>query len=287
MESTISLDQLQPKLYHHVWLFPIRALFPPRRQSTHLPLICLDAVSIVVLCPFTIHHTRLSYNMLPQTSALDLDNTILGLQLVASWQIEQITEHLDVPEIKMATKDGKYGEAETSMVQHTLSHVAYSEPLAEARCLNIKAESQRGGVPCVIALRRPFREIGAMMSECTTFEGYYRRWYLPSALPLHYNSEYPAPYTWLFNEGSYEIRWTLDGHLHYQPNTPLLNLPSVHTPRGLRIIHQILLDLNQVMCRESIQYLALYNRDLITPERVSSKPAMEELEERLKSIMVD
>lgn len=206
--------------------------------------------------------------MLPQNSTLNLDQTKLALLLVADWQLEQVTSLPISPVHRKDTTVFTSPNIPERLVKYTLWHQSYPQEEAWAHCIEKEKDALLHGVPRVIAMTRSAKEIAAMAWDRSTFEGYYKRYYRPECFPpIRFDKgdgRGPEP------NGAI---WYLDHPLHHHPIRALSTLPSVEIPRGLCIIHQILMDLDQILCGEAIEYLAMYTRDLIRENVVYELPS--------------
>lgn len=194
---------------------------------------------------------------------MNLDQTKLALLLVADWQLEKVVEAHKPPmafksrwPIRICMRMEKLYLAGPSPVSYGFKHESYPYGSAWAMRIKRKGDSPQNGIPFVLGLECQVGQTD-LGGHYEKFGAFGRRFYRPQCFVREHVG-------WDRDEWEHGIMWQMEDPGYQYPDHMLPNLPCITTPRGLRIIHQVFLDIDNIIHGRAIQYLAVYSRDLIT-----------------------
>lgn len=210
------------------------------------------------------------------TLELNLQEVQLALLIVADWQIEKITEvacdSMRSRFIKLvsADPDRQWRVSHYDEEQAVKSYPDDSETTAYVQCGCIATSPDRPTVNFAVVKRSILGDerIDVHEDPTTRWNDEQSDWkwanhYRPPCMPRVDGHEGQAECDCCWPDFTAEATWNLSDY-HRSDSKPLLNLPDLYAPRGRSILRQILLDLESRLWGGPVNYLGLYNRDLIT-----------------------
>lgn len=212
--------------------------------------------------------------------ALSLDQMELAFSLVSDWQVEKVVDPVpgEAPYFCSLYEPGtaayRYGNG---MVYHIAEPSTISGDEVEVECVKNPKKARRPAGSKGVAVNILYQshpglsKIEIQQDRDMSVQHFY----------------YPKEFSRRFVFDTYEAEWEHDIPARQPANTFGL-YPNIRTARGRLIIQQIMLDLVDILQGQPINYLALYNRNLLVEkQQIEAVVADEEMGADEKSEQIE